>query len=169
MPGKTRIFSIKRCSIIRYLNLYEPATERIHFSQIILQLSQQIKLIAESTMRFNFATFNINLIALSNDRKWKFHLFFVLRYVKQMFSFWGFWNTPFGSPVIGGQKCFQFVSFGCFCFSDILIISVLQSQSRFSRKGLWFLISSYPCLLKKNSRAEVRVAHQCPIHYFRKR
>lgn len=22
---------------------------------------------------------------------------------------------------------------------------------------------------KKNSRAEVRVAHQCPIHYFRKR
>ena len=62
-----------------------------------------------------------------DERKWKVRLFSVLRYVKQMFSFWGFWNF-----------CFQFVSFACFCFLEVLIISALQSQSRFSRRRSWW-------------------------------
>ena len=58
------------------------------------------------------------------------HKLSVLGYVKQMFPFWGFWNTPFGSPVIGGQKCFQFVSFGCFRFFwKRLIISVYNFKA----------------------------------------
>ena len=69
---------------------------------------------------------------LSNDRKWKFRLFFVLRYVKQMFSFWGFWNF-----------CFQFVSFGCFGFRGVLIINTLKFRSRFSRRRLWSLERFY--------------------------
>ena len=46
----------------------------------------------------------------------------MLRYIKQMFSFWGFWNF-----------CFQFVSLGCFRFWGVLIFSTLQFGSRFSR------------------------------------
>ena len=45
-----------------------------------------------------------------------------------MFSFWGFWNF-----------CFQFVSFGTFCFLGVLIFSTLQFGSRFSRRRLWWL------------------------------
>ena len=70
--------------------------------------------------------------AAQNDRKWKFPLFSVLRYVKQMFSFWGFWNF-----------CFQFVSFGVFRLSQVLIISTLQTFSRFSRRRLWSLKRFY--------------------------
>ena len=70
--------------------------------------------------------------AQQNDRKWKFPLFSVLRYVKQMFSFWGFWNF-----------CFQFVSFGCYLFRGVLIFSTLQLGSRFSRRRLWSLKRFY--------------------------
>ena len=63
------------------------------------------------------------IIHHQNDRKWKFPFISVLRYVKQMFSFWGFWNF-----------CFQFVSFDTFRFRGVLIISALQLESRFSRK-----------------------------------
>lgn len=48
-----------------------------------------------------------------------------------MFSFWGFWNF-----------CFQFVSFGTFCFLGVLIFSTLQFGSRFSRSRSWW--SSVP-------------------------
>ena len=55
----------------------------------------------------------------------KFRLFSVLRFVMQMFSFWGFSNF-----------CFQFVSFGCFGFWGVPIISALQLESRLSRRRL---------------------------------
>ena len=45
-----------------------------------------------------------------------------------MFSFWGFWNF-----------CFQFVSFGTFCFLGVLIFSTLQFGSRFWKRRLWWL------------------------------
>ena len=71
--------------------------------------------------------------AQQNDRKWEFRLFSVLRYVKQTFSFWGFWNI-----------CFQFVSFDCFRFRGVLIISSLHFESRFSRRRLWCLFRVIP-------------------------
>ena len=49
-----------------------------------------------------------------------------------MFSFWGFWNF-----------CFQFVSFGCFCFWGVLIFSTLQLESRFSRRRSWRTLAKY--------------------------
>ena len=57
---------------------------------------------------------------------WNLQLFSALRYIKQMFSFWGFWIF-----------CFQFVSFGCFGFFGALIISVLNSIGKISRRRSW--------------------------------
>ena len=70
--------------------------------------------------------------ASQNDRKWKFPFISMLRYVRQMFSFWGFWNF-----------CFQFVSFGCFGFRGVLIINTLKFRSRLSRRRLWSLKRFY--------------------------
>lgn len=54
-----------------------------------------------------------------------------------MFSFWGFWNF-----------CFQFVSFGTFCFLGVLIFSTLQFGSRFSRRRSWWsLVPAFSSLL----------------------
>ena len=57
---------------------------------------------------------------------WNLLLFSAVRYIKQMFSFWGF-----------SFFCFQFVSYGVFGLLHVLIISTLQSQSRFSRRRSW--------------------------------
>ena len=70
--------------------------------------------------------------AQQNDRKWKFPFISVLRYVKQMFSFWGFWNF-----------CFQFVSFVILLPRLVLNISVLRAITKISRRRLWSLKRFY--------------------------
>ena len=62
-----------------------------------------------------------------NAKIGKLPLFSSLRYVKQMFSFWGFWIF-----------CSQFVPFAVFVFSIQLCISYLQTISMFSRRRSWF-------------------------------
>lgn len=54
--------------------------------------------------------------------------------LSECFHFGFFEITPFGSLVVEGQKCFLFVSFGCFGFRGLLIISTLHSIGSFSRK-----------------------------------
>ena len=48
----------------------------------------------------------------------RLHKLSVLRYVKQMFSFWCFWNF-----------CFQFVSFGCFAFGEYRYSALYNSEA----------------------------------------
>ena len=63
-----------------------------------------------------------------NDKIGKLPLFFALRFVKQMFSFWGFWIF-----------CFQFVSFANFPNKTTLCFRYLWKFDRFSRRRLWWL------------------------------
>ena len=87
--------------------------------------SHQIHIVYQTMVHF----YNITL-SWPNDRKWKFPFISVLRYVKQMFSFWGFWNF-----------CFQFVSFGSFRFWGVLTFNALQLGSRFSRRRSWWSLA----------------------------
>ena len=99
------------------------ATWKAHFSCTIIQLKPFFQPDCWNDNKVHPSTFCTLRSAQQNDRKCKFPFVSMLRHVKQMFSFWGFWNF-----------CFQFVSFGCFDFRGVLIISTLQSISSFSRR-----------------------------------
>ena len=68
-----------------------------------------------------------NLNTHQNDGKWKFPFIFVLRFVKQMFSFWSFWDF-----------CFQFVSSAYSHNKTILCISHLHGINRIWRRRSWW-------------------------------
>ena len=76
-----------------------------------------------------------------DDRKWKIPLFSVLRHVKQMFSFWGFWNF-----------CFQFVSFGYFCFWGSVDIQHFTTRKQILKKKIMSRYNHriFPVLLFQN-------------------
>ena len=107
--------------IYNYLSSYSYIW-RFWGNRIIKNNNVCIRISIKQTSSTNYAN-GKQLEQSQDDRKWKIPLFSVLRYVKQMFSFWGFWNF-----------CFQFVSFGCFLFRGVLIINTLQFRSRFSRR-----------------------------------
>ena len=98
-------------------------------NRIIKNNNVCIKISIKQTSSTNYAN-GKQLEQSQDDRKWKIPFVSVSRYVNQMFSFWGFWIF-----------CFQFVSFGCFGFFGALIISVLNSIGKISRRRSWWLFA----------------------------
>ena len=92
------------------------------FSQFVLGIVQKGKRWQHLVM-----TFLAFFIATIKSQNRIIAIVSVLWYVRQMYPFWGFWNF-----------CFQFVSFGCFGFWGVPIISALQLESRLSRRILWW-------------------------------